>query len=102
MFDNVETLMEHQKKHQRQLFTCDQCHIVIKNKKHFIRHEKEHNLDKTNVCPICNKSYKRKTHFNRHFLNHNPTINKKICHECGKHFLRNDVLKKHIHKVHKS
>lgn len=93
---------------KKQVFTCPDCNAVFQTQQQLDAHAcstknvvLDANLQIYNdcQCDVCGKFFSSKYHLETHMLIHKGVRNSR-CHICGKTFIREDVLLKHIRNVH--
>lgn len=100
IFQDKETLEEHEKSHQNRRFkcpgtTCDRIFTSLTRMRNHIdqKHEEE-NLYK---CKKCKKVFSDETRFFLHGISHTKFFR---CSECEKRFSNEDILRQHFRNYH--
>ena len=100
MFFNRKERDKHQKENVEcaQLYSCDQCGMTYNSKGTLNNHIKNIHTEKSE-CPYCGKKYK-KLQFHIDTAHVSDEMKRLKCQDCGKGFLLECLLKKHVESVH--
>ena len=100
MFFNRKERDKHQKENVEcaQLYSCDQCGMTYNSKGTLNNHIKNIHTEKSE-CPYCGKKYK-KLQFHIDTAHVSDEVKRLKCQDCGKGFLLEHLLKKHVESVH--
>lgn len=106
--------------------TCAICGFSFKMKRQLVKHYRRHLTPGSVKCPVCNKTYYSKSELNHHMPTHTGEKNFKCrecdkaftsssslarhkmvhngakfeCHICGQSFIRKEIWRTHLIKVH--